>query len=153
MKDVDDDQSLPLPIVTREKTPAPPFEHFENNEFDTLDLGDQDDSPPPLPASPSEEATSAGEPQAPISPTAAETSQHEANLQQYHIRFQATNQPWRAGMPDDVQELHDLTCSDFTSSDFCIKDFDDIADFKEIGAGAFACVYRAVWGGPSGQGG
>jgi serine/threonine protein kinase len=50
-------------------------------------------------------------------------------------------------MPGDVQELHDLTCSDFKASGICIPDFTDIDDFKEIGAGAFACVYRAKWSG------
>ena len=67
--------------------------------------------------------------------------------QQYHVRFQATNQPWREDMADDVKALHDGCCSDFEKSGICIEDFTGITDFKEIGAGAFACVYKATWEG------
>ncbi|GMH84843.1 hypothetical protein TrVE_jg1506 [Triparma verrucosa] len=76
-----------------------------------------------------------------------EEKRRKEEEQQYHIRFQATNQPWRENMQDEVKALVDGTCSDFESSGIQVKDFDAISDFKEIGAGAFACVYRAKWSG------
>ena len=50
-------------------------------------------------------------------------------------------------MADDVKGLHDGCCEDFEKSGICIQDFSGIGDFKEIGAGAFACVYKAKWEG------
>ena len=65
--------------------------------------------------------------------------------EQYHVRYQAMHQPWRDSMSSLVKDLHDLTCSDFKGSDIHLPDLGSLDNFKEIGAGAFACVYEADW--------
>jgi tRNA A-37 threonylcarbamoyl transferase component Bud32 len=82
-----------------------------------------------------------------VSPPTIAQEPSSTEEKQYHIRYQATHQAWRENMVQDVKDLHDLTCSDFKKSDIHLDDFGQINDFKEIGAGAFACVYRATWNG------
>jgi len=47
-------------------------------------------------------------------------------------------------MSEEVAKFFNETCKDFTAMDgIFVDNFNDIDEFKEIGAGAFACVYKA----------
>ena len=135
--------------------PPPPLQQgLVESEFDTLKTGTTTKKQGVDPAIMSEDEVDDDDANVPpssppVSPqalTEEEIARKKAE-QQYHIRFQATNQPWREDMSDEVKVLHDSCCSDFKNSGICIENFSGIADFKEIGAGAFACVYKATWEG------